>query len=1619
MSSSLPTSPQLHFFSQILQATNENRDNPQVVYSLLQENLNLLDDTFAQVLRDWAIKTLPNPEAKQTQNIAVDIVIFSELIQKFPLGNQASNLEIAIAGYEVALTVLNRQENPQDWAIVQYNLGTAYFYRIQGERPENLERAIIAYTNALQVCKNEAFPPDWGMTPNNLGNAYFYRIRGDRADNIEQAIAVYKDTLQVYTREAFPEQWAMTHKNLGRAYFNRIRGERAENLEHAITVYQAALLVYTHEAFPVHWANIQHNLGSTYQNRIREDRAENLEMAIDALQKALSVLTHEAFPVHWAEAQYDLGLAYKNRIKGDKAENLELALAAYQAALSVQTRDAFPQDWALTQNNLGNVYCNRIQGDKARNVELAIAAYEAALQVYNYETDPEQWAMTQYNLGVAYCYRILGNTAENLELAIAAYEAALQVYTYEAYPRQWVITRENLGSAWCHQGVFLQYKGRDKEAIIRFSKALEYWTNSPEIWNLTATSFRNLGLLEDALTYYSRAIQIQSDNPEFLFNRADLFIQLEREREAIADLEQVLISKPDYHKAWCSLGIIFERQGNYQEAVVCYNKAIKYQPNSAYVWFRKGYLLQQNLNQNEEAIACFQEALELKSDYIEALNHVAISLQTLERYEEALVYYNRALEIQPDFVDIRFNRALLLANLEREEQGLIDFDEIIRLNPNDFEAWYQRGNVIFKLNRHEEAIACYRKALEIKPDFEEAKNRQEVLIACLDENRRNAYLNLIKTLSTCSSSEELQILDANQNLVDLLLVAIMEYLTSEAEEKGQFYSASILTYLSRYLSEKLGLTPSNLASSQIPNPKSQIEFFLQVGNAITENHKYEFLEDGVVEKFNQQALFDLLEKDLNLLDDSFPQILRYWGNEFLQNQDKELQRFFATYTVLPFVSLIEKFRLNRVNNLEIAITACEVALTLLNCQEDADLWAKVQLHLGIFYCQTIQEDRDKNLKEEELVKRGERSITACTNALQVFTRDAFPEHWASVQNILGNAYSRFYRQIRKGQPEYLERAIAAYKNALQVTTREQFPEEYANTTYNLGVIYRNSSQLQLAYKYFHAAIETVEFLRGQYIFAREKHNQESDLEKLFLKEWRLNEERWNRNPNWNSLLYRSMIQVCLDMDNYTAAIEYVERSKARNLVELLMLRDISSQGSISEAKRNAIETSISVTDYTRLNQRYQQYNELYSFELIKFDQIKNLIDDRTAIIEWYIVGELLYAFIITRHTSKPLVWKSSEDWVSDGELMLGVWEARKQAKTLQQQQECDENARICLQQLAASLHIDNILDILFNISETFEELILIPHLILQCLPFHALPVNPETPLLKSAHDQTPNPCLLDCFKRGVRYINSCQMLQQLQKQQRPQFQNLFGITMPTPDLYPNGYEYDLGASEAIRKQFTNAYFLRKDKAKKSEILRFDEKTKILTQHEKLVTANCLFLFCHGYLSLQSTIDSFAGLQLADENLTVADIVTHLDLKNCRLVTLSACETGLTMPDNITMLSDDYIGLPYSFLLAGSTNVVSSLWSVSALATALLMIKFYEELKQQSNIALALNNAQRWLRDTTVQGFQDWLGRSTLNRVWQREWRNYFNQIQVEQKATAKPFEQPFYWAAFYAIGKGE
>ena len=216
---SVPTvNSQIDLLIQLLLATEESEGNPEVIYPLLQNNSELLDENFIEVLQAWANKTISEVEPEEAEDIGILISALSSLLQDWTLGDRANNLEIAIAGYEVGIELLKPETFPEEWAATQYNLGNAYGERTTKDTAENIETAIKCYERALQIYNQKEFPQEWAMTQNNLGNALCEKVSGSRLENIDAAIKCYEAALQVHTREEFPQAWEMTQNNLNSAH---------------------------------------------------------------------------------------------------------------------------------------------------------------------------------------------------------------------------------------------------------------------------------------------------------------------------------------------------------------------------------------------------------------------------------------------------------------------------------------------------------------------------------------------------------------------------------------------------------------------------------------------------------------------------------------------------------------------------------------------------------------------------------------------------------------------------------------------------------------------------------------------------------------------------------------------------------------------------------------------------------------------------------------------------------------------------------------------------------------------------------------------------------------------------------------------------------------------------------------------------------------------------------------------------------------------------------------------------------------------------------------------------------------------------------------------------------
>jgi CHAT domain-containing protein len=135
--------------------------------------------------------------------------------------------------------------------------------------------------------------------------------------------------------------------------------------------------------------------------------------------------------------------------------------------------------------------------------------------------------------------------------------------------------------------------------------------------------------------------------------------------------------------------------------------------------------------------------------------------------------------------------------------------------------------------------------------------------------------------------------------------------------------------------------------------------------------------------------------------------------------------------------------------------------------------------------------------------------------------------------------------------------------------------------------------------------------------------------------------------------------------------------------------------------------------------------------------------------------------------------------------------------------------------------------------------------------------------------------------------------------------------------------------------------------------------------------------------------------------------------DAELVILSACETGLGRRD----VGEGYVGFAQALFLAGARSLVLSLWPVDDTATALLMVRFYENLlgrrpglDRPLARAEALREARQWLRSLTAPEVEKAAASLPAVARGERE------RPPAPSGQAVRPYAHPHYWAAFILIG---
>ena len=121
-----PSEEQARFLIQVLRAVDDSEGNPEVVYPLLQANIEQVNINLLPLLQGWVGTVFSQIEDVNKPYVATIICHFGDLMSQCPFGDKTINLELSISAYHAAEAVFTHEAFPEQWAMIQQSLEATY-----------------------------------------------------------------------------------------------------------------------------------------------------------------------------------------------------------------------------------------------------------------------------------------------------------------------------------------------------------------------------------------------------------------------------------------------------------------------------------------------------------------------------------------------------------------------------------------------------------------------------------------------------------------------------------------------------------------------------------------------------------------------------------------------------------------------------------------------------------------------------------------------------------------------------------------------------------------------------------------------------------------------------------------------------------------------------------------------------------------------------------------------------------------------------------------------------------------------------------------------------------------------------------------------------------------------------------------------------------------------------------------------------------------------------------------------------------------------------------------------------------------------------------------------------
>ena len=398
------------------------------------------------------------------------------------------------------------------------------------------------------------------------------------------------------------------------------------------------------------------------------------------------------------------------------------------------------------------------------------------------------------------------------------------------------------------------------------------------------------------------------------------------------------------------------------------------------------------------------------------------------------------------------------------------------------------------------------------------------------------------------------------------------------------------------------------------------------------------------------------------------------------------------------------------------------------------------------------------------------------------------------------------------------------------------------------------------------------------------------------------------------------------------------------------------------------------------------YGEILSKEMVKVEEIQKRLSPDTVFIEYAFLEDELYAFVITddSFSVNPLITGDKE--MNLFKVKFGKNKDAYDFSDVKELKDLYEKEKKSETKYLYSILIGRV----EKLFEGKKRLVIIPDKELHLLPFEML-IDKEGKFLIESYEisylNSAKEGLRTIVKRGEDYLGYGGIkYEKMGKEQKNAIINKI-IAEKSSEIVMKA-----GKGRCIPE---NLPFLKGSKEEidvvhsiiGSGVVRYGYDASESTFKHDVKGKRYVHLSTHGYYyecgdALINSGVAFSGAlgggDGIDDGLLSALEVMGLDLEGVELTVLSACETGLGK-----IGGEGVYGLKRAFMIAGTKEIVISLWKISDKETKELMEFFFRDIKMGRSTTQAIRNAKLKM----------------IKKINQRY---------------GKPY--PFFWAAFVLVG---